>query len=73
MRTGRTLKEALTGEEVKSLRNDMTEGEAHRKDCLMTMAEEQGTACMGSRCMGWRWSEQDGDEPRGYCGVAGRL
>lgn len=39
-------------------------------------------ACIGSRCMAWRWSDEDYDEnnypidfppkTRGYCGLAGR-
>ncbi len=41
--------------------------------------EEKRITCIGSRCMQWRWLDMVvetrqpfGDNPRGYCGLAGR-
>lgn len=55
-----------------------TEDEAIEKVCPKLIhldARPSVTACVGSKCMAWRWSEpqeRDGHYERvGYCGLAG--
>ena len=55
------------------------ESKANKMRCCGPLAEMN---CQGSRCMAWRWSDEDYDEnnypidfppkTRGYCGLAGR-
>lgn len=52
-----------------------TEKEARFKQCpqMLDVDESEQTTCLGSMCMAWRWtSELDGDQRKGYCGLAGR-
>lgn len=37
----------------------MTEEEAQKKFCPLTMSAEQPRSCLGSMCMGWRWDEYE--------------
>jgi hypothetical protein len=56
----------------------LTEDEAEKRWC--PFADRVGRhgfpTCLGSGCMAWRWSfpdralREEGDEPRGYCGLA---
>jgi hypothetical protein len=45
-------------------------------DVALNKGNKEGR-CIGSRCMQWRWFDIDesneafGDNPRGYCGLAG--
>jgi hypothetical protein len=33
----------------------MTEDEAKKRTCHLSMATDEGCRCLGSRCMAWRW------------------
>ena len=58
------------------------EEKAHKKMCPYEQGSEQAFNCQGSKCMAWRWADEDYDEnnypidfppkTRGYCGLAGR-
>lgn len=48
------------------MQNDKTHDEATVAICPIV-----DRICYGAKCMAWRWSTPDGEEPRGYCGLAG--
>jgi len=60
--------------------NEVTEKEAiHTKWCPMSLISGPFRTCLGSDCMGWRWTgrerkvgDADVGEPTGYCGLTGR-
>jgi len=49
--------------------------EARFKNCpFLTTRDDKLKFCLGSTCMMWRFKhpEKDGDEDKGYCGLAGK-
>lgn len=51
-----------------------TQGEAKFKYCpLLKTHDDKMKFCQGTMCMMWRFEdpEKNGDEDRGYCGLAG--
>ena len=53
----------------------MTEEEAKKKICPMSMNGDQYMRCIASRCMAWRWEQtaiEYEDPTRGFCGLAGK-
>ena len=63
----------------------MTEDEAKTKWCPQTLhatlrvtdhvklpVEMSGALCIGSKCMAWRWLDDEPGCEAGFCGLAGR-
>jgi hypothetical protein len=52
----------------------LPQDDAKYKYCpLLKDQQDKLRFCLGAACMMWRWEkgEAEGDDPRGYCGLAG--
>lgn len=58
------------------------DAEAPEYECPQAIISDSYVYCRGSRCMAWRWADEDWSDPEnvkmlephthGYCGLAGR-